>query len=489
MKTIKYLFLGALISFTTSCGNDWLDLEPSTKVPSASAIKSLSDVEYSLNGIYNEVRKSDYYSGRMMYYGDVTGDDAQAIKSGKRTFSYYQLDYTKDSGPSSHWSYAYKIIQNCNIILSQIDKLPIDEDEKNKFNDLKGQTLALRGFALFDLTRFFGYPYAKDNGASLGASIVKKVSNTENKPSRSTVAECYKEIIVDLKDASELLSEKFNKGKINKWASMALLSRAYLYIEDNQHALETAEATILGAEKSKYRLWENSEYATAWGQDFAASSPGEVLFELVNLTVDGVGKESVAYLCWQAGYDDYCLTSSFYQLMQQDTDDVRRNVYTVNSGTKRAYINKFKTQAGKAVEDANIPVLRLSEVYLIAAEAAVKFGKNDKAVYYLDAIVNRANPEKTVVGETITLDDVLLERRKELFGEGHRMFDAIRNHKRIERTESTVKYPEISSTEHISMAKDGSQSFDWNYFRVVLPIPKAEMNSNPNMIQNPEYGE
>lgn len=489
MKAIKYILLGTLLSVAASCGNDWLDVEPSTKVPSASAIKTLSDVEYSLNGIYNEVRKSDYYSGRMIYYGDVTGDDAQAIKSGKRTFSYYQLDYTKDSGPSSHWSYAYKIIQNCNIILSQIDKLTINDDETSQFNDLKGQTLALRGFALFDLTRFFGYPYAKDNGASLGASIVKEVSNTENKPSRSTVAECYKEIIADLKGASDLLSEKFNKGKINKWAGMTLLSRAYLYMEDNKNALETAEAAIVGAEKNKYKLWKNNEYATAWGQDFAAGAPGEVLFELVNLTVDGVGKESVAYLCWQGGYDDYCLTSSFYELMQQDKDDVRRNSYTVVSKTKRAYINKFKSQAGKAVEDANIPVLRLSEVYLIAAEAAVKLGQNDKAVYYLDAIVKRANPTKTVVGKTITLDDVLLERRKELFGEGHRMFDAIRNHKRIERTESTVKYPEIADTEHISMSKDGSQSFDWSYFRVVLPIPKAEINSNPNMKQNPEYGE
>ena len=124
------------------------------------------------------MRNAYYYSGRMVYYGDVTGDDAQSIKTGKRTTSYYLLDYTKDSGPSTHWSYAYKIIQNCNIILSQIDKMDIGEDEKDTYNDLKGQALVLRGFALFDLTRIFGYPYAKDNGASLGVPIVTEVSNT-----------------------------------------------------------------------------------------------------------------------------------------------------------------------------------------------------------------------------------------------------------------------------------------------------------------------
>lgn len=226
MKALKYMMMGMLVSLTASCGNDWLDVESSTKIPTETAIQNLDDVEYSLNGIYDVMRSTNYYSGRMIYYGDVTGDDTQSIKTGKRTTSYYMLDYTKDSGPSSHWSYAYKIIQNCNIILSQIDGLDVSEDDTEYFNDLKGQTLALRGFALFDLTRFFGYPYAKDGGASLGVPIVTEVSNTENKPSRNTVAQCYEAIIKDLKEGADLLDEEFNKGKINKWAAMLLLSRA-----------------------------------------------------------------------------------------------------------------------------------------------------------------------------------------------------------------------------------------------------------------------
>lgn len=487
MKAIKYLFLGAFISLATSCGNDWLDLEPSTKVPSETAIENLVGMEASLNGIYDIMRNVYYYSGRMIYYGDVTGDDAQAIETGKRTSSYYLLNYTKDSSPSTHWSYAYKIIQNCNIILAACDNIPVTEDDEDEFNDMKGQVLALRGMALFDLTRFFGYPYAKDNGASLGVPIIKEVSNTENKPSRNTVAECYAEVIKDLKDACDLLDTGFNKGKINKWAAMALLSRAYLYMEDNENALATAEEAIKGAESKKYALWSNEEYPNAWAKEYEKSAPGEYLFELVNLTVDGVGKESIAYLTWENGYDDYCLTSSFYEIMQEDPDDVRNKAYVIGKNSKRAYINKFLPQEGKAREDANIHVLRLSEVYLIAAEAAVKLNNNDKAVKYLDAIVNRANPEKTVKGKTVTLDDVLLERRKELFGEGHRMFDAIRNHKRIERKESTKIFPEIGQTKHLKIT-DESISFDWDYYRVVLPIPKAEINTNGNMVQNPEYG-
>ena len=156
--------------------------------------------------------------------------------------------------------------------------------------------------------------------------------------------------------------------------------------------------------------------------------------------------------------------------MKEDPDDIRNTAYVIGKKAKRAYINKFLPQGDKAREDASIHVLRLSEVYLIRA------------------LVNPANPEKTVKGKTITLDDVLLERRKELFGEGHRMFDAIRNHKRIERTEATKTFPEIADTKHISMLEE-SMSFDWSYYRVVLPIPKAEINANPNILQNPGYGD
>ena len=111
--------------------------------------------------------------------------------------------------------------------------------------------------------------------------------------------------------------------------------------------------------------------------------------------------------------------------------------------------------------------------------------QNEDAVKYLNAIVQRAKPANSVEGETITLDRVLTERRKEFFGEGHRMFDAIRNHRRIERVDVSVSA--VSSTKHYELLPE-SKSFDWDYFRVVLPIPKAEINTNPNLVQNPQYG-
>ena len=229
MKAIKYFIIGIILIASSSCGNDWLNLDPSTEIDTETSINKLSDIEFTLNGIYSKMQNAYAYSGRLVYYGDVTGDDMQACSNTKRTGNYYMFNFTKDTNESTHWSYLYAIIQNCNIILVNIDKLTIDEGEESRRDDLKGQALTLRGLAMFDLLRFFCYPYTKDNGASMGVPIVKDLSNINSKPARSTVAQCYEEVITDLDNATKLLGEKFNKGKVNKWAAYALLSRAYLY--------------------------------------------------------------------------------------------------------------------------------------------------------------------------------------------------------------------------------------------------------------------
>lgn len=482
MKSIKYFTFGLLMIFATSCGQDWLDVEPSTSVETEESIQSLTQVEFTLNGIYSMMRSSDAYSGRITYYGDVTGDDMQAVSSSKRTGSYYTFSYTRDNGPSSHWSYLYQIIQNTNSILGTIDELELVDDDEDERAYLKGEALALRGLALFDLTRIFGYPYQKDNGASLGVPIVKSHLAIDAKPARNTVKECYDAIILDLEESVKLLDDDFAKGRMSKVAAMSLLSRVYLYKGDNQKALDMAEDAIELAEKKGWHLWSNAEYATAWSNDVDSNDPGEVLFEMVITTVESQGKETMGRLNSYDGYDDMCVTVSFYNLLSEDPDDVRLELMSFDK-KKYAYVNKYQPQGDEDIMDANVPILRLSETYLNAAEAAVKTGNNDKAVKYLDAIVNRANPNKTVVGKTLTLEDVLNERRKELVAEGHRMYDLMRNGMRVERLD--VKNSRISSTRHFCSQE--SKSFDWDYYKIVLPIPKAEMDTNPNMVQNPEY--
>ena len=484
-KIASYIIIGSMAFSAVSCSDGWLDVEPSTAVETDKSINELSDVDIMLNGIYNTMQNAYAYSGRLVYYGDACGDDMMAYSSTKRTGNYYTFNFTKDTAPSSFWSYPYEMISLCNIILTKIDNVETKEEELRDY--YKGQALALRAMFLFDLTKFYGYPYKKDNGASLGVPIVLSVLDKEAKPKRNTVAECYKQVIDDLKAAITAMDndegKSFHKGHINLFAAQTLLSRVYLYHGDDSDALDMATQAIKGAEAEGYKLWTNAEYATAWGNDASNGTKGEVLFEIVNTTDDSPGKESLGRLHSPSGYKDICLTSSFYALLNEDPDDVRLKLLEYSS--KRAFVKKYQPQDEEDIMDANIPLIRLSEAYLNAAEAAVKTGDNPSAVKYLNAIVSRANPANSVEGSTVTLDRVMTERRKELVGEGHRFFDALRDGGSVDRHDVKGQ-SKISSTKHY-ITKAEKMNFSWDYYKCVLAIPKAEMDANSNMLQNPLY--
>lgn len=214
-----------------------------------------------------------------------------------------------------------------------------------------------------------------------------------------------------------------------------MLSRAYLYMGKNSEALQAAEEAIKGSEANKYQLWNTEEYPTVWGTEASEANPGEILFEIVNTTTESPGNESMGYLTSPKGYQDMCITVSFYHHLLETPNDVRIKLL-VNQDKKVMYLNKYQPQPGENIMDANIPIVRLSETYLNAAEAAVKNGDATKAAKYLKAIALRGNPDYTMPAK-VTLDDVLEERRKELIGEGHRMFDLLRNNLRVTRINET----------------------------------------------------
>lgn len=487
MKNYIYTFgLGAAL-LLSSCGNEWLNLEPNTSIEMEGSLSAMQDIKASIDGIYSTMQNAYAYTGRLVYYADAAGDDMQAYSATKRVGDIYLMSHTPINVKTSYWLYPYSLISACNIILDQIGTIS-DEGDAELKSYYKGQVLALRGMFLFDLTRIFGYPYKKDNGASLGVPIVNKVLDKDAKPSRNTVAECYQQIISDLTEGISLMNtkegKKFHKGQLNLFGAQTLLSRIYLYHGDDELAFNTAVDAIDGAKAAGYKLWTNEEYAGAWSADVDAANPGETLFEIINLTDDSPGKEALGYLYDDYGYYDAILTSSFYSLISEDSKDVRLSVCPISTKrTKRAFCKKFAPQGSEGIQDANIRLLRLSEAYLNAAEAAVKTDKNKEAITYLDEIVNRANPAKHVTG-TVTLEQVMTERRKELFGEGHRLFDALRDGGVVERKNVSVKA--ISSTKHLSMSAD-AQKFDWNYFHCILPIPISEIDANPNIKQNPGY--
>lgn len=482
MKKIKYVALGVFVTLLSGCGNDWLDLQSSTAIETEGSLTELRDFEFVLNGAYSSMQSSGYYGANMVCYGDLTGDDMKSYKSSNTNVSYYTFKYNKTNGPSGFWETYYSIGKNLNILLRDIESIELVPDrvittpklekltEQVYHDDLKGEALAIRALLLFDVTRLYGYPYLKDNGASLAVPIIDKVVEDKNfKPSRNTTAQCYKAITDDLIEAVKLLRPVKKEGKINKWAAMTLLSRVYLYMGNNGEAYNVATEAIKGAEKQGYKLWTNDEYAKIWATPFNS----ELLFEIVNLTTDSPGKSSIGYLCTK--YNLIATEKYWKKYMKEKSDDVRSQMVSTASSSK-PFCLKYPAQGDKSYEDANIPIFRLSELYLNAAEAAVKKDDITNTRKYLKPIYARTGENlDDLSDDAITLDLVLEQRRIEFWGEGQRFFDLIRNNKKVERTDYLSEVPEEA------------RSFDWNYYKIVLPVPNHEMEYNENMVQNPEY--
>ena len=153
-------------------------------------------------------------------------------------------------------------------------------DDAVALNCIKAEALALRGLALFDLTRLFAMPYTLNNGTSLGVPIEIKTTLPTHQPARNTVAECYQQVIDDMTGALKLsaLSADKKNGYLNVWSVKALLSRVYLYMNDSEKALALAKEVMNNG--GLYQLFTHDEYPTVWGKDFSSESLFEFYYTL-----------------------------------------------------------------------------------------------------------------------------------------------------------------------------------------------------------------
>ena len=324
--SIKYI-VSALPFLFTACSGDWLDLDPSTSVTSDNAIQSLEDAKTALNGIYRIASEHSYYGDNYLYYADCRGEDVQARIDkgpGRRVSPYYLFNVAADDAfnITRVWNQPYIVIHQANSLIEKIDNGSVQTSDTQEIARIKAEALAMRGLALFDLTRLFGMPYTLDNGASLGVPIEIKTELPTHQPSRNTVAECYNQVIKDLTEALPNLVTTKSDGHQNVWSVKALLSRIYLYMNDNENALKYAQEVINNG--GLYTLFTHDEYTSVWGKDFNSESLFEFYFTLTEPSGGSGGEGApMVYADNVKDWNNLVLTKDFLDLLGEDPDDVR----------------------------------------------------------------------------------------------------------------------------------------------------------------------
>lgn len=505
MKVLKsiYKVMGCAIlaASLSSCVNDWLDVAPSDGTDADAALTSSSDLDAARTGMYKALKGNssfvDYYGQQFFVYGDVhAGDDYQYnnIGGSNRASFYYDMNYqTASEFTSSTWKSPYIVIGRANRIIAAAEGGALSDaaEAKATIDQYAAEAKVLRALAHFDLVRIYGKPYTEDQGASLGVPLVTEVLESNAKPARSTVAEVYTQVVKDLTEAisSNALATETEPGYVSVWGAKAILSRVYLNMGDYANALSVAEDII---KNSGAALWTRDQYFKAW--DASTPNESEFLFRLnVAGSTDNNDLNGIGNLQQRDGYKEMVATKKFVDMLTSDPKDVRNDMFLPAKaekevavyGTNKVFLNKLRGQGGNLRNVTIVPIIRLSEVYLTAAECAFRNNDKTKAVEYLnDLVKNRTTTVASLATvDNITLDRILIERRKELIGEGQRYFDALRNNETITRYTS-----EADKGWHKTLSKE-AQSFNRDYFKAIAAIPQAEINANPNIKQNTGYGE
>ncbi|MDX1753397.1 SusD family protein [Salinimicrobium sediminis] len=450
-KSKVYTILLSLFVLGFTACDDNLDVEPEQDLSPEVATATPANIQNILVGMYTEARENDSYGGHIALASELLADDDHLSWNG----TYVQpaeFDEKAILADNSYvrdiWMNGYEIINQANIVLANLDVFE-DEDARAQ---VEGEAKFLRGLAYFDLVRLFSMPYEMGaNGGELGVPIVLEPvldASAIVYPARNTIEEGYSQVLNDLTDAYALLPED-NGYYASKYSAQGLLARVYLQRGDYEQARDAADDVI---ENSGFELV--SDFSEAFNNDENSNE------DILAFQVTSQDASWNAFNEFWGGYDyggrsgdpDLSITEEHFDIYDDPNDDRAMFFYETDRG-----IATLKWQS----QYANIPFIRLAEMYLIRAEANERLGTEVGATPLEDINTLRARANASLL-DSVDLEEILMERRRELAFEGFALFDA----KRLKRDIGDIPY---------------------NANNLVLPIPLREMDANEELVQNPGY--
>lgn len=499
MKKIIFTLLlaGGLL---TSCD---MDKKPFGSLDDTTALQSVNDCYRFRNGLYSSLRAIT--AGSYLYFPEIQMDIFQGIVgNGNREGNFSNGDIiSSDSDIESFWASMYTRINSANYLIEKIDGLletgEWTDDDKATLKRYEAEALFTRAYCYYWLADHFCETYSSANADSEGmglplVSVYNPTADRSKYPGRSTQNETYAFIEADLEEAySELLAyEKLdaqaapaqNASYVNSNTVLALQARIALLKGDKKTALSKAETVI---NCGVYALTSAADYKKLWSEDTGT----EVIFRPFMSNTELGSSTGSAFLSDSEESADYI--PCFNVLEMYDDNDVRFDAFFTpytnlksNGSLIAAYaFNKFpgneslKTSSARNFVNMTKP-FRLSELYLIAAEAANSDNQTEKANKYL----NDLRSERITDYESVSLTGSTLtqairdERFKELIGEGFRISDLRRWKQGFTRDSSYPINPVVTDA---FVAAGKSVSYQAGDHRFVWPIPSDEIQVNPQL--------
>lgn len=489
MKIFKTIILLTTVLLITSCSDDFFDTAPSNDLTGNESFLSTKNIDALMNGtlrylMENSTSQDNPGFGAIMLTSEVMGDDAIARDGvyGFRDSYPFRDPYDNTTRRALFfWTLQYKVIDNSNAIIANVDQADGTEADK-KF--LKGQAYALRAFVYLNLVQQYQFTYAKDKQAPAVPIYTEPTSPSSKSKSRATVEEVYNQVFADLAEAEKLLVgfNRIVKNRLNIQVVNGLFARAYLVTEQWGKAAQKAREARIGypiMSAQQYLLGFNDVSNTEWiwghpqqaDQNLGTSS----FFAYIDLTPT-------------TGYRSIMPDSYFWQLFSDN--DIRKSLFEFESKPSDPMYRwlKYKKFVNKADRSGHIVLMRSSEQALIEAESEARNNNIPAAVNALNELRVKRNLSELgqqELSKEALIEEILLERRRELWGEGFRLSDILRLQRPVVRKESLLKYQSngevLAIKGHYIRVFPDNSAFTANSQYYLFSIPVNESNNNSNL--------
>lgn len=491
MKLLKSAAVIAVAFSLTSC----LEKLPGDYILEEEGMKSLSDAEQTLTGIYTAYMSSALYSGYLTLCPDIQADLVYAVQGNTNQYGTLWLWDIRSTNSEVEAVYAalYRVIGRCNFYLDKVGELrdSLTDDAEIQYLDYyTGEVYCARALAYSELLKCFCKAYDPATAENELGLVLADTYFGEKPAKRASLKESYEFVIRDLEKAEEMLDEEndgFDAPYFTHASAHAIHARMALYMQDWDAAIEhstilidspyftlaTARSYATSSQTFLQYLWTNdSSYENIWRIGYTTTSFGGAQGSVfLNFTTD-----------YTYYYPDYVPAQWVLELY--DSGDMRYNAYFANAQTGYSHqlvwplLIKYYGNEGlmqNLIYHVNMPKpLRLAEQYLIRAEAYCEKGNYSSASEDLSELrqtrfstggsisVNAGNWEETISDERV----------RELYMEGFRLHDLKRWGKGFTRTPQSQTQSEGSSMK----IEAGNPLFVW-------PIPNHEIVSPGSQIQ------
>lgn len=460
LRNISKVIIASLALY--SCDNE-LELAPEDILTQDVAFSNETTTKGVLTGVYSTAQQDDVLNGTPQLMGEWQSDNVDFVGSFP-TFNQIKLYTTLSDNTSiaGIWDDSYETIGGANLV---IKNTPLVEDV-NFTEEERAAVIAeakfLRALVYFNISNLFSQPLQVAGGSTLSVPLVTEpFEGTVEFPERATLAEVQAQIETDLLEAIPALTDG-DVSLASAGAAKALLARLYLYQEKWDQAADYANQVI-----------QDPNYVLATDYNFYNTLSSEFVFTLVNTAADGQDSgQGFSGLSnpTPEGRGDAPYSDNLIAAFEAEAGDLRYSELTQTGADALGTVRPFSSKFPDGVNNSdNAPVIRVTEMYLTRAEANLRGGTSIG-----DTPLNDINTLRSRAGLTaltsVDLDQILIERRKELCFEGHRRMDLLRNNLNLRRP---------------GMNNEAESAPGAN--KTIFPIPALQRDLNPNMEQNPGY--